>query len=259
MPLNCTAAHAPPFKLCDIELVDYFTNSLIHPSATPPFPPPSQTHAHARAHTRKVCLPKGYWDVIRTSNLEVPWVVRISRLSPEDIYTSGGYSLPSPPRVSPVTRPKTYKDVVGNCDSALASPLDFRALPSTVFLPDWLFRALGLRPGEVVRVHLVTSLKKGSSVKLRPLTFPSSPTCEDGYDVGSGSEFLKITGHQSVLETELKHYSTLTSGSVVSFVYNGKRFFFEVEQTRSGGRIVKNGVKVMDCDVAVEFGKEKRI
>ena len=100
-----------------------------------------------------------------------------------------------------------------------------------------MFRALSLRPGSCVRVDLVRGpVRKGGLVKLRPLTFKHRDAeGDDGIETGKGEDFLKIQDHQSVLETELKHYSTITPGAVIGFVYNGRRYYFEVMETWTGG------------------------
>ena len=72
------------------------------------------------------------------------------------------------------------------------------------------------------------------------------------------SNFLKINNHQAVLETELRHYSSLVRGSVIPFDYNGERYHFDVVELRSapdGKRV--SMAKVQDCDIAVEFLKPK--
>ena len=142
-----------------------------------------------------------------------------------------------------VTMPKgvgkvTHKSYLPNASAAtvLSSPLDFRAPENYVFLPDWMFRHLGLRPGTAVECELDTGVPKGGRVKLRPVTFRNDAECDDGAEVGTAKEFLAIENHQAVLETELKHYSTLTAGAVVSFKFGEKRFFFEVVETRRGRR-----------------------
>ncbi|GMH53307.1 hypothetical protein TL16_g01422 [Triparma laevis f. inornata] len=173
----------------------------------------------------KISLPSSYWSSISDGRggirYEVPWVIRISRLDspssdPSSLTTTGG----TKERVSPPKKSLTYKSYLPSSKtSVLCSPLDFRSPDNYVFLPPWAFRTLGLRPGEPVRCHLETNVPKGGRIKLRPLTFKNSKTCDDGTPVGTAKEFMGISNHQAVLETELKHYSTLSSGSVVSFKF----------------------------------------
>merc|ERR1711865_1201875 len=85
----------------------------------------------------------------------------------------------------------------------------------------------------------ITTIPPGSFVKLRP----------------HSSAFTKdITNAQAVLETELRHYSSLTRGVVIAFDYNGKRCWFDVEELRSAPKGEKQSmVKLQDCDVATDF------
>jgi len=72
------------------------------------------------------------------------------------------------------------------------------------------------------------------------------------------SDFLEISNHQAVLETELRHYSSLVRGTAIPFDYNGKRYRFDVVDLRSapdGTRVTM--AKVQDCDIAVDFLKPK--
>ena len=123
-------------------------------------------------------------------------------------------------------------------DRVVGGAIDFRSPSNYVFLPGWMMRSLSLNPRDVVDVGLIETVPPGSAVKLRP----------------HSSEFVGIANHQAVLETELKHYSALTGGSVVPFDYNGRRYYFDVVELRSaprGERVA--AIKVQDCDIAAEF------
>ena len=214
--------------------------SLLHPSHPPsytaklylialPLPtafnPPLGSFSRNRLQDGdKISLPKSYWDAICPKGvvqLEVPWVVRVSRADGVAGVSAAEGRVLQPTGVSKVT----YKSYLPSSSAAtvLSSPLDFRAPENYVFLPDWMFRHLGLRPGEAVSCELDTGVPKGGRVSLRPVTFRSGGPCDDGAAVGTAKEFLAIENHQAVLETELKHYSTLTQGSVVSFKFGEKR------------------------------------
>jgi hypothetical protein len=105
-----------------------------------------------------------------------------------------------------------------------------------------MMRALALKPMDVVDISLIQNVPAGSLVQLRP----------------HSSEFTKIANPQAVLETELKHYSSLTRGSTIAFDYSGKRYWFDVVDLRSAPRGEKVPmVKVQDCDVVTEFLKAK--
>jgi len=122
-----------------------------------------------------------------------------------------------------------------------------------------VIRSLGIRPGDVVRVELLRELKMGGLVKMRPLTFSHKGKGDDDTPIGTGGDFLKISNHQAVLETELKHYSTITPGTTISFVYNGCRYYFEVVETWTAGRKWNGGVRAMDADIRVEFTRVKTV
>lgn len=125
-----------------------------------------------------------------------------------------------------------------NLSRAVGGALDFRSPDNYAFLPAWMFKALGLRPRDVVDVRLVTTTPPGSAVRLRPHT----------------SDFVNIGNHQAVLETELKHYSALTLGSTIPFDYRGNRYYFDVVDLRSAPRGERVPMaKVQDCDIAAEF------
>ncbi len=199
--------------------------------------------------------------MIKNNELEVPWAVEISRVDGADQKLRTVHPA-SPGKEGPVSVKggDTYKTYgVGRGGKVIASPLDFRASESRIFLPAFLFRYLGLRPGEVVLVGFRKKVEPAGLVKFRPLQFKNGGICDDGIPIGGGGDFLKIANHQAVLETELKHYAVLTSGTVVSMVYNGKRYFFEVVECREGvrGRRI-DGVKVQDSDIRVEFTKVKK-
>jgi len=106
-------------------------------------------------------------------------------------------------------------------------------------------RALGLKPRDVVQVEQTETVPPGSLAKLRP----------------HSKEFAAdISNPQAVLETELRHYSSLTQGSTIAFDYNKKRYWFDVVGLRSAPRGEKAPmVKVQDCDVATDFLPSKDI
>ena len=62
------------------------------------------------------------------------------------------------------------------------------------------------------------------------------------------------------METELRHYSSLTRGSAIAFDYNGKRYWFDVEELQSAPKGEKQPmVKVQDCDLATDFLTSKDV
>ena len=126
-------------------------------------------------------------------------------------------------------------------DSVIGGPIDFRAPPCYVFLPHWMFRALGIRPLDIVAVDYapVDTLPRGSLVQLRPHAESFSQT---------------IANPQAVLETELKHYSSLTAGTTIAMEYNGERYWFDVVQLRSAPKGEKVPMAILqDSDVSTDF------
>jgi hypothetical protein len=188
------------------------------------FDPPMGVFSHGHVQTGdKMSVPRVFWEAIETSKAEVPWLMQVSRV--EGI---------SDDRVEQIgdAAPLALEKVVGG-------PLDFRAPANYCFLPWWQMRALGLQPRDVVDMKLITTVPPGSAAQLRP----------------HSSKFAKeIANTQAVLETELKHYSSLTKGSVIAFDYNGKRYWFDVVELRSAPRGEKcDFIKVQDCDIATDF------
>jgi hypothetical protein len=86
----------------------------------------------------------------------------------------------------------------------------------------------------------------GSMAKLRP----------------HGREFGEDISHnpQAVLETELRHYSSLTQGATIAMRYNQKIYWFDVEELRSAPRGEKvRMIKMQDCNVATDFLMSKDV
>lgn len=193
----------------------------------------------------KMSLPKNFWNAIISSKAEVPWLFEVCRVEgvtsssnnnmlPRAVFDEmmgGPYAAAAAATGQKQQNPLPLSRAVGGA-------IDFRSPNNYAFLPKWMFTSMGLRPFDVVDIRLVTTIPPGSSVKLRPHT----------------SSFLKINNHQAVLETELKHYSALTRGSIIPFDYRGERHYFDVVDLRSaprGERVPM--VKVQDCDIAAEF------
>jgi len=207
------------------------------------FDPPMGVFSHGHVQTGdKMSLPPNFWQAIQLNAAEVPWLFRVSRI--DGTNGGGGGSVTSPrvewkqPKDDNETIITSHKPMV-DLDSVVGGPLDFRAPNCYVFLPWWMMRALGLKPRDVVQVELVETVAPGSLAKLRP----------------HSSQFAKdIANPQAVLETELRHYSSLTQGSTIAFDYNNQRYWFDVAELRSAPRGEKApAIKVQDCDIATDF------
>ena len=193
------------------------------------FNPPMGSFSHNHVQTGdKMSLPRNFWDAIQKNQAEVPWLFEVSRING---ITNHGER---------VKMPMGMEDP--NLEKVIGGAIDFRSPSNYIFLPRWMIVSLALKPYDVVEVKLVQNTAPGSAVKLRP----------------HSSEFTKIGNHQAVLETELKHYSSLVNGATIPFDYNDKRYYFDVVDLRSaprGEKVVT--AKVQDCDIAAEFVRPK--
>lgn len=189
------------------------------------FDPPMGMFSHGHVQTGdKVSMPQNFQKAFQESDAEIPHLVEISRV--EGVTKERVADVADTYAATPVEK------VVGG-------PLDFRAPSNYIFLPWWMMRALGLHPRDIVDVRVITTVPPGSSVKFRP---------------HSAEKFAKIAKPQAVLETELRHYSSLTRGSCIAFDYNGERYWFDVVELRSAPRGEKVPMmKCQDCDVATDF------
>jgi len=195
------------------------------------FNPPVGVFSHGHVQTGdKMSLPNNFWTSIQANKAEVPWLFEIKRVKdvtgPRALFSKNNALDNGILATDPLL------------DRIVGGALDFRAPANCIFLPLWMMRALALKPMDVVDVSLIQNVPPGSLVQLRP----------------HSSEFTKIANPQAVLETELKHYSSLTRGSTIAFDYSGKRYWFDVVDLRSAPRGEKAPmVKVQDCDVVTEF------
>lgn len=222
------------------------------------FDPPMGVFSHNHVQTGdKMSVPRVFWNAIELNKAEVPWLMQLTRVEDDDYRinssSSGSSSILEERNDEDEDEDDDDDEVTGVSTSTTATtttttilprvaggPLDFRAPMNYCFLPWWMMRALGLDPRDVVDVKLLlNTIPPGSAAQLRP----------------HSSEFAKdIANPQAVLETELKHYSSLTRGSVIAFDYNGKRYWFDVVELRSAPRGEKcDMVRVQDCDIATDF------
>jgi hypothetical protein len=194
------------------------------------FDPPMGAFSHKHVQTGdKMSLPSCFWSAILLNQAEVPWLFSVSRI---DGVTGERVQLKQTDDITPYVPPKELDQVIGGL-------LDNRAPHCYVFLPLWMMRSLGLRPRDIVQVELCQTAAKGSEAKFRP----------------HSSEFVKeISNPIAVLETELRHYSSLTLGSTIAFDYNKKRYWFDVADVRSHpGKEKQPFIKTQDCDISTGF------
>jgi ubiquitin fusion degradation protein 1 len=202
------------------------------------FDPPMGQFSHGHVQTGdKMSLPACFLKAITENRAEVPWLFSVRRVD----------GVTMEPRV----HTKGEDDDNSNNNNILAAeeldevvggPLDFRAPPNYVFLPLWMMRSLGLHPRDIVDVKLHMAVPPGSFAMFRP---------HSSFSEG-------IANPSAVLETELRHYSSLTKGSTIGFDYQGTRYWFDVVELRSAPRGEKQpAVKVQDCDLSTDFVKAK--
>lgn len=192
------------------------------------------SHGHIQTGD-KMSLPPCFMIAIKENQAEVPWLYKVSRVEGE---YGDDRALTTNERVDVDVVSKglaaetQLKEVVGGA-------LDFRSPSNYCFIPWWMMRALRLKPLDLVDVQLITTVPSGTMAKFRP----------------HSSDFSKdISNPQAVMETELRHYSALTKGSSIAFDYNGKRYWFDVEELRSAPKGEKQSmVKVQDCDLATDY------
>ncbi|KAG5185924.1 ubiquitin fusion degradation protein UFD1-domain-containing protein [Tribonema minus] len=152
-------------------------------------------HGHLQTSDR-VSLPQSVLKEVQHRKLEFPWqfeIQRVHRRGPGD-YLPVELSMP------------TRDDLAGRTEMpqlsrVTCSPLDARAPEQYIFIPDWMMKSLRLKPRDIVQ--------------LRYKNLPQSTGC---VHLQAHSESA-ATSH-AVLEEELRHYSSLTAGTTISFVFN---------------------------------------
>lgn len=200
------------------------------------FDPSVSMFSHGHIQTGdKISLPSCFMTTIKENKAEVPWLFKVSRV---DGKHGEANDLVTDERVEVDVVEKGFA-AEANLKELVGGPLDFRAPSNYCFMPWWMMRALGLKPLDIVDVQLITTVPPGSMAKFRP----------------HSSDFAKdISNPQAVMETELRHYSSLTKGSTIAFDYNEKRYWFDVEELRAAPKGEKQPtVKVQDCDLATDF------
>lgn len=181
------------------------------------------SHKHVQTGD-KMSLPRNFWDAIMKSGAEVPWLFEVSRID--------GVTKPRVENVGEEYAMNPLDKVVGGI-------LDTRAPSNYIFLPWWMMRALGLHPRDIVNVQMITTVPPGSSAKFRP----------------HSTDFANnIDNPQAVMETELKHYSSLTKGASIAMDYNGQRYWLDIVDIKSSPRNERvSWIKVQDCNVSTDF------
>eukprot|EP01068_Selenidium_serpulae_P010921 Selendium_serpulae@DN5562_c0_g1_i1.p1 len=163
----------------------------------------SEGHLH---ESDKICVPQVFLDYIMKNMLEPPWVIELVPVIDEPQLKQFQIDEEEQERTeddaNPQRPPPRYRRVFG-------SVLDFRSPSGHVFLPDWMFEAMGVRPGGLVLAKLRTEgLPPGGSVALRP----------------QSTDVKELGGRvKAALERELRHYATLTSGTTIHLSFDAHK------------------------------------
>ncbi|EMD49498.1 ubiquitin fusion degradation family protein [Entamoeba histolytica KU27] len=110
--------------------------------------------------------------------------------------------------------------------------LEFTANEGECIAPQWLMKRLNLVDGDYIDLQTV-NLPKAKFIRLKPLAF----------------DFFKIPNYRVVMEKELRNYSTLTTGDIISISFNNKEYQLEVAECKPEGK----AVSVVETDVLVDF------
>ncbi|XP_021894577.1 ubiquitin fusion degradation protein 1 homolog [Carica papaya] len=109
--------------------------------------------------------------------------------------------------------------------------LEFIADEGLVYLPYWMMENMLLQEGDIVHVRNA-SLAKGTYVKLQPHT----------------KDFLDISNPKAILETTLRSYSCLTSGDTIMVLYNNKKYYIDIVETKPS-----SAISIIETDCEVDF------
>ena len=227
---------------------------------TPEFDPPRGQPGHGRVQfSDRVSASASVGKELTRRALEVPWHFKLEPLSrndDEELVEELGFEEVRPTRrlgKDPLNRPLKARagDALGSgigvvppLKRVFCSPLDFRAPENFLFVPLWMLRALRAKPYDVVFMTWV-KLNDGVTIELQP----------------HQDAFLKLANPRSVLENELKYYSSATRGSTISLLYEGTQYDFDVTDCvgRDGTQLDAynpercEGVAIQDADVSLDL------
>jgi ubiquitin fusion degradation protein 1 len=100
------------------------------------------------------------------------------------------------------------------------------------YLPHWMMNHLLLEEGDEIHVESVHSLPSAKFVRFEP----------------QSKTFLDITNPKAVLENDLRHFSCLTKGDLISIHYLNRNFDLLVLELKPA-----NVVSIIECDMEVDF------
>lgn len=195
------------------------------------FDPPLGSILHDKLqYSDKIMLPKSFIYEVLGRKLEPPWHFEITPL--DDRYTSA----PSPRQAAALRAWRRERSI----PCLHCSNFDFRAPEHYIFIPDWMMKALRLRPRDVVSMRFVR-LPEGGLVSLQP----------------HQAAFNKLSNVHAVLEQELKYYSCVTQGTTIRFKHNGKEYALDVVETLGPKDVKVPAIKVQDSDIRTDIRPSK--
>ncbi|ELP91015.1 ubiquitin fusion degradation protein, putative [Entamoeba invadens IP1] len=122
-----------------------------------------------------------------------------------------------------------YRD---NTNVTHCGVLEFTAKEAECYMPPWMMQRLKIGEGDYVELRTV-ALPKASFIRFKPKSI----------------EFFKIPNYKVVMERELRNYSAMTVGDVISIGFNSKEYELEVAECKPATR----AVSIVETDVAVDF------
>jgi len=227
---------------------------------TAEFDPPRGQPGHGRVQfSDRVSASQSVGRELTKRALEVPWHFELEPLSArsdEELVKHLGYAGASTRSREPVAKgdparrpragdaPGAAIGMLPRLEKAFCSPLDFRAPENFLFCPLWMLRQLRVLPYDVCFLTWV-KLSDGVTISLQP----------------HQDAFLKLSNPRSVLEEELKWYSSATRSSTISLTYDGTQYDFDVTDTvgKDGTQFDTYnpqkcaGVAIQDADVSLDL------
>lgn len=119
--------------------------------------------------------------------------------------------------------------------SVYVGVLEFLAPPDSCVLPFWLFEKLKLKEGEMVKLHLITSLPKSNFCKIRP----------------HKTEFIQLEDPKHTLEICFNNFVCLKVGQTITIKFNDKQYDLDIVELKPESP--SNGGIIIDTDLTIDF------
>ncbi|KAH7533827.1 uncharacterized protein LOC107416396 [Ziziphus jujuba] len=128
------------------------------------------------------------------------------------------------PMMFQLRNPKT--DRVSHCGVA-----EFSSDEGEILLPDWMMNNMGFEQGGLAMIKNV-NLVKGNYIKLQP----------------HATDFIRLSDPKAVLERTLRGFSCLSAGDTIMIMYEGKKFYIDVLETKP-----EAAISIIETDCEVDF------